>query len=116
LVNYPDVSGDQFSITVEILGACPSTTLSFNPTLSSFTIAAFDGVGFTQSFSGATDSMATSAGNPSFCGPRVYTILEGPPVTNFMNIVYGANEFVDPFNLYAISTNLADVGTWTVTI
>ena len=116
MVDYPAVSGDTKTITVEILGACPNTTLSFNPTLSSFTIKALDVIGFAQSFDGATDSVATSAGNPSLCGPRVYSILEGPPVSDFMSIVYGANEFVDPFNLYAISTNLADVGTWTVTI
>lgn len=104
------------TISVEILNVCATTTLSFNPTLSSFSIAAFDGVGFTQSFSGASDSVATTAGDASLCGPRVYTILEGAPVTDFVSIIAGANEFVDPFQFQAISSNLADVGTWTVTI
>ena len=76
LVNYPSMPGDMHMITVEIQDPCLTTTLTLPTTLVDFTIAAFDGVGFTQSFLPATDSAAVTIGSPSLCGPRVYSILE----------------------------------------
>ena len=64
----------------------------------------------------ATDSAADTATVPGLCGPRVYSIAEPQP-QNFMTISPPAgDEFTLAWTLRALSTNLVDVGTWTVTL
>jgi len=62
LTSYPSVTtSTTFSVT--LTDPCVST-LIYLPTLSAFTITAFDGIGFDQTFLQWTDTAGTSAGNP----------------------------------------------------
>jgi hypothetical protein len=87
------------------------------PALTSFTISAFDGVGFSQTFLQATDSAADIALVPDLCGPRSYVILEAAP-NAFMSIVPPAagTEFTSPWTINALSNAFTDVGVWPTTV
>ena len=104
------------TFTVDFLDPCLTTVLTM-PALASFTIGAFDGVGFSQSFLQATDSAADAALVPDLCGPRSYLILEAQPAL-FMTIVPPAagTEFAALWAINALSNSFADVGLWTVTV
>ena len=93
------------------------TTVPLRPALTSFTISAFDGVGFSQTFLQATDSAADIALVPDLCGPRSYVILEAAP-NAFMTIVPPAagTEFTSPWTINALSNAFTDVGVWPTTV
>jgi hypothetical protein len=64
----------------------------------------------------ATDTAGSTAVVPSLCGPRVYTIVEAQP-KNFMSIVAPAGDaYTQAWTLNALSNNISDVGTWTITL
>ena len=76
LVSYPTVLPAQLSFTITLVDPCLTTVLTLPTTLLSFSIKAFDGIGFTQTFMPATDTAATSANVIDLCGPRQYIVVE----------------------------------------
>lgn len=117
LSNYPLVPPAQLTIAITLVDPCLTTTLTLPTALTSFSIAAFDGIGFTQTYMPATDAAATSALVPGLCGPRVYTILEASPAA-FISIVAPAvgQEYTAAWTLFALSNSFIDVGVWTTTL
>ena len=117
LSDYPAVPPVQVTFQAVLTDPCLATLLTLPTTLSTFSISAFDGVGFSQTFMPATDAAGTTAAIPGLCGPRVYTILESSPVTNFMSIVAPVGDaFTQAWTLNALSNDILDVGTWTITL
>jgi hypothetical protein len=116
LTNYPTATPISVTFSVTLVDPCPTTVLSL-PALSTFTISAFDGIGFTQTFTPASDSASTTAAVTGLCGPVTYSILEAQPATFVSIISPGAGlELTNPWTLTALSNNFADVGTWTITL
>jgi len=117
LANYLAVPPAQLTIGITLVDPCLTTVLALPTTLVSFTIAAFDGIGFTQTFMPATDTAATSALVPELCGPRVYTILEATPAS-FISITapVAGQDYTAPWTLLALSNNFMDAGSWTTTL
>jgi hypothetical protein len=80
LVDYPLVAEAFIVFNVTITGEssdpCLTTTLTLPTTFTAVTITALSGVENFQEFAPATDTAATTAGNPSLCGIRVYSIVE----------------------------------------
>ena len=76
LVNYPAVPPAQLTIGITLVNPCLTTVLALPTTLVTFTISAFDGVGYTQTFMPATDTAATNAVVNNLCGPRTYVVVE----------------------------------------
>ena len=105
----------QTTFIVDILDPCDLTVLTL-PGLLDFSITVFE-VGFPQTFAPATDSSATTIGTVDLCGPRIYEIVEPEP-QNFMTITSPADglDYLSPWSLDALSTDLIDVGVWTITL
>lgn len=117
LNDYPGVPAAQLTVAITLVDPCLTTVLTLPTALTSFTISAFDGIGFTQTYMPANDSAATGALVPGLCGPRVYTILEAQPAL-FIPIVAPADgqQYTSAWTLPALSNSFADVGVWTVTL
>lgn len=116
LTNYPGIAPTKIQFSVTLVDPCLTTVLTLATTLSTFTIAAFDGVGFTQTFMPATDSAADTALVPGLCGTRVYSIVELQPKAFISFISPTGDQFVNAWSLTAFSNSLSDVGVWTVTL
>ena len=118
LTNYPAVANVQVGFTITITNPCLTTTLTLPTALVAATITSQSGVGNSQSFAPATDSAATTAAISGLCGNRLYSIVEAP-VQGFVSIVppaAGLDPLTNTWTLSCLSTNLADVGIWTVTL
>jgi len=76
LLDYPAVPPAELMFAVTLVDPCLTTVLTLPTTLVTFTISAYDGVGFTQTFMPATDTAANSALVPDLCGPRTYAVVE----------------------------------------
>jgi hypothetical protein len=100
---------------VTLVDPCVTTVLSL-PALSTFTISAFDGIGFTQTFTPASDTASSTAAVPGLCGTVSYLIVETQP-SLFMTIVPPVTSpFTNLWTLTALSSSFADVGAWAITL
>ena len=116
LTNYPAVAPALVSFSTTLIDPCLSTTITLPTTLVAETITSLSGLTTIQVFAPATDTAATSAGVLGLCGPRIYTIVETTP-QGFVSIVAPAtNEYSSNWSLSMHSTNIANVGTWAVTL
>jgi hypothetical protein len=84
--------------------------------MTSFTIAPYDGVGFTQTFAPAYDGSWLHL-PPGLCGPYDYQVVctTSPPVTILFTIAptVPGSEYTANWSLTALSTDLADIGAYT---
>ena len=83
-------NGGQVLPPIQYLLAAGPTTITFNP-------------------------FADNIANPTTCGPRTYTIAEAYPWASIIPPAAGL-EHTDPWTLSVSTTDIAHVGTYTLTI
>jgi hypothetical protein len=81
LSSYTAVASAIKTFNVTIIHPCETAVLTLPTALQNFSVTPHSGVPFTQAFMPAVDSKSAvaGAGDASFCGPRVYKIVETIP-------------------------------------
>jgi len=119
LSSYTAVASAIKTFSVTIIHPCETAVLTLPTALANFSVAPHSGVPLTQAFMPAVDSKSgvAGAGVASFCGPRVYKIVETTPAAITSIIPPSAGlEYTSAWTLSALTNDCADSGVWTMTL
>lgn len=117
LLSYPAVTPFTASFILTVYDKCATATVdNLGQSLSVLTYVVIQATGpTTLEFQPYSDSVGQEYANPSICGSKSYTILEGYPFVSISPPASGL-VFNDPWLISIQTSSLLDVGLYTATV